>query len=56
MPGMWIVPFVAESTGSWGWAWTTLTPGTLVAFIAMIMMRTNKIGKRVARERGRPVM
>jgi MFS family permease len=30
MPGMWIVPMVVESTGSWGWAWTTLTPGTMV--------------------------
>jgi len=56
MPGMWIVPSIVNATGYWSIAWCTLTPGTVTAAIAMIMMRKNETAIRIAKERGRPVM
>jgi cyanate permease len=56
MPGMFIVPSIVAGTNNWGLAWSTLTPGTVIAAFAMLMMRRNHIALRVAKERGRRFM
>ena len=56
MPGMYIVPTLIDKTGSWPLAWGSLSPGTLVAICAMVMIRKNKDAIAAARSLGRSVV
>lgn len=58
MPGMFLVPMLAPQDngegGSWILAWSSLTPGTVIGAIAMLLLRLRPEARQVAQLRGRP--